>query len=175
MPDTKIVIHVKNKQSLINFAQDKVTKAEAYAQELLNVLIEIYGAYPPGIDHELLLQEALGTLISCTIKETSMPAPADYVAWRLSSYSDIGLKKCGLTRDKYTQAVSGIIGKTTFKQAVAEAVKRAQDTGKLCYLLKHDDLYFIDHQYRDKWLFRAYPGGRKEISRLGCEVINRQK
>lgn len=55
----------------------------------------------------------------------------------------------------------------TFSEAIKKTIELAIHSGKLTYLYSVSDKYWISFFYRKDWLFRAYPGGRKELSTLG--------
>lgn len=61
----------------------------------------------------------------------------------------------------------------TFPQAILETVQDAQRRGRLMYLYCGDGRcdYRLSAQYWPDWLFRAYPGGRKELSSRGVALL----
>jgi hypothetical protein len=64
-----------------------------------------------------------------------------------------------------------------FTEAMAETVKQAQEENRLVYLYKNRIGNFkwgISAQYWDDWLFKAYPGGRKELSVSGTKLLQTQ-
>ena len=69
-------------------------------------------------------------------------------------------------------------GMTIF-EAMQETVKKARSTGRVYYLYKsgvlgHD--WDIEETYFSDWTFKAYPGGRKVLSKWGaCRVRAAQK
>lgn len=56
-------------------------------------------------------------------------------------------------------------------EAIQKTIDGAISSGELCYLYENENGYFLSYQYRHTWLFRAYPGGRKELSRKGKEIV----
>lgn len=58
----------------------------------------------------------------------------------------------------------------TFIAACALAIKQSQETNNLIYVYETPHAYPLSYCYVDGWLFRAYPGGRKELSRKGVEL-----
>jgi len=65
-------------------------------------------------------------------------------------------------------------------ESIVETEKLAKQSGKLYYLYSRkskknkEQVYFISHIYWKDWLFRVYPGGRKELSRSGKEIVNNE-
>jgi hypothetical protein len=61
----------------------------------------------------------------------------------------------------------------TFPGAISEAVRVAKEARQLCYVIeRHDgDGYTTTFEYQKGWLFKAYPGGRKELSVRGNELV----
>lgn len=61
---------------------------------------------------------------------------------------------------------------TTVLGAMAETERMAKVKGELYYLYRYDGAtWLVSDKYRDDWLFRAYPGGRKELSKRGVAVV----
>lgn len=54
-----------------------------------------------------------------------------------------------------------------FFKAIAETIDEAKRTGNLMYLHKDKTGYFISRDWQKGWLFKAYPGGLKILSREG--------
>lgn len=58
---------------------------------------------------------------------------------------------------------------------VVEAMNRTKqesvDSGHLVYLYRKNDKFFISRELRDDWLFKAYPGGRSQLSKKGKEIL----
>lgn len=51
-------------------------------------------------------------------------------------------------------------------RGMAEVAKMAEAQNKVCYLYnKHPGEYQASFQYWNDWIFKAYPGGRKEMRR----------
>lgn len=64
----------------------------------------------------------------------------------------------------------------TFQEAMAETAKQAQEENRVCYLYKNrlgNFRWGISAQYWDDWLFKAYPGGRKELSVEGSKELEK--
>ena len=59
----------------------------------------------------------------------------------------------------------------TFTEALKVTEQQAKDTGQLLYLCENRQGYFISKNYYKDWLFRAYPGGRKEFSGGGRKIL----
>lgn len=62
----------------------------------------------------------------------------------------------------------------TFEERMAEVVRLAEETNRITYLYFNNDAWFSSHRYLDnaKWLFKAYPGGRKILSIEGKKSCN---
>lgn len=60
----------------------------------------------------------------------------------------------------------------TFEERMTEVVKEAESTNKITYLYFKYDFFFTSSRYLDntKWLFKAYPGGRKVLSVEGEKI-----
>lgn len=61
-----------------------------------------------------------------------------------------------------------------FREACEECVKQAQDEDRVIYLYKNrigNYTWGASHQYWDDWLFKAYPGGRRELSVEGTKLV----
>ena len=101
---THIVIHVDNKQKLLEALQERIFDGERYAQAYRQVLIEQYGAIPEQINQQSLEERTTGYLIHCEVTGVKPDSPTKLAAQDLSCYSDYGLAKCGLTRMKYNKA-----------------------------------------------------------------------
>lgn len=59
----------------------------------------------------------------------------------------------------------------TMKEAMADVERMAQKVDRLMYLYCGAAGYFASPRYWNDWLFKAYPGGRKEVSVLGNETL----
>jgi hypothetical protein len=58
-----------------------------------------------------------------------------------------------------------------FLSACVDCQQAARDTGRKHYLWRDGDEYRITNGLPpEKWLFMAYPGGRKVLSRDGAEL-----
>lgn len=62
----------------------------------------------------------------------------------------------------------------TFYEAVQEAKKLAVEEFKLYYVFEMPDGFHVSPNYRRHWLYRAYPGGRFELSKAGVEYLGQQ-
>lgn len=60
----------------------------------------------------------------------------------------------------------------TILEAMQKTITEAKTSGNLCYLYEKDDGYWVSTQYQKDWLFRAYPGGRKELSMRGSKLVH---
>lgn len=71
---------------------------------------------------------------------------------------------------------SGLLGglKMTILEAMQKTIDGAKSSGKLCYLYENEAGYFLSYQYRHNWLFRVYPGGRKELSTYGNKLVQEE-
>jgi hypothetical protein len=59
----------------------------------------------------------------------------------------------------------------TFLQACVDAARKAKDKGVVFYVYEAPTMWHITPNYhRHSWLFRAYPGGRKEMSEAGARL-----
>jgi len=65
----------------------------------------------------------------------------------------------------------------TILEAISKAFHTAKKTGRLCYVVSRldGDGYLTTFEYRNDWLFRAYPGGRRELSIRGNELVQAAK
>lgn len=59
---------------------------------------------------------------------------------------------------------------TTILEAMTKTEQMAKSDGKLYYLYRKSG-WQISAQYWNDWLFRAYPGGRKELSKRGVAAV----
>lgn len=63
----------------------------------------------------------------------------------------------------------------TILEMMAETARMAKEDGKLYYLYKQPGFgnfkWVVSAQYWKDWLFRAYPGGRKELSMQGKKLV----
>jgi len=66
-------------------------------------------------------------------------------------------------------------GKVMMKEAMADVVKMARDEGKLCYLYYSAGKFEASFIYWQDWIFKAYPGGRKELSLRGKRILEEVK
>jgi len=64
----------------------------------------------------------------------------------------------------------------TFLQACARAAQMAEAEGAIYYVYEEPFLWRITSTlYGKGWLFRAYPGGRKEMSEAGAVQAEREE
>lgn len=61
----------------------------------------------------------------------------------------------------------------TFTERMTEAAKEAEATNRITYLYFKNDFFFTSSRYLEntKWLFKAYPGGRKVLSVEGEKML----
>ena len=59
----------------------------------------------------------------------------------------------------------------TILEAMQKTIDEAKSSGCLCYLYERKAGYFLSAKYWDDWLFQAYPGGRKILSKKGSELV----
>ena len=57
------------------------------------------------------------------------------------------------------------------KDAMADVVNMAKDKGKLCYLYYSVGKFKASFICWQDWIFKAYPGGRKELSLRGKRIL----
>ena len=63
---------------------------------------------------------------------------------------------------------------STFQEAMDETAKHAEQEDRVMYLYKANGgnvRWNISFRYWDDWLFKAYPGGRKEVSVRGSKLL----
>jgi hypothetical protein len=61
-------------------------------------------------------------------------------------------------------------------EAMAEIVKMAEKENKVTYLYQYKNGTFDASFTRwDDWLFKAYPGGRKQLSKTGAKLLEREQ
>jgi hypothetical protein len=62
--------------------------------------------------------------------------------------------------------------KMTIDQAAVEVVKMAEEEGRVCYLYRRSGKfrYGASFAYWGDWIFKAYPGGRKELRVEGRRI-----
>jgi len=61
------------------------------------------------------------------------------------------------------------------KGAMVEVVKMSQEQGRLCYLYNHHGEYEASFTFWPDWLFKAYPGGRKQLSLEGTRLFQQNR
>lgn len=98
---TKLVMQIEDKQTLSVSLQLAFGEGEKFAKAMFDILIDRWGADKYQIDQVALIEAGTGHFIDCCMKGIGLGDPAEYIADSLASYSDIGLKKCGLTRAQY--------------------------------------------------------------------------
>lgn len=96
----KIILLVDDKQELLEFLQAGQRDAEQYAQFCFQILDQ-WGADPEEIDRSGFTDSVSGYLINCAITGKQPMLPGQFVSERLASYSNYGLRKCGLSRAQY--------------------------------------------------------------------------
>lgn len=107
---TKTIIQIDDKQEMINALQAALTEGEKFAKAMFDELVGTWGADKYQINQIGLIEIGTGHFIHCCQKDISVGDPAEYIADRLASYSDGGLKKCGLTRRQYNEIVAKNLG-----------------------------------------------------------------
>jgi len=63
----------------------------------------------------------------------------------------------------------------TIFEAIQKTIDEAKNTGKLMRLYRRQSGYLVSSQYWDDWLFLAYPGGRKILSKEGNNIIQAER
>ena len=58
----------------------------------------------------------------------------------------------------------------TFLQACVLAAKKATEEGKTYYVHEAPTYWSISALFSPDWLFRAYPGGRKQMTEAGAKL-----
>lgn len=61
-----------------------------------------------------------------------------------------------------------------FQEACEVVVKQAQEENRVLHLYKNrigNFTWGVSHRYWSDWLFKAYPGGRKELSVEGTKLM----
>ncbi len=101
---TKIIMQIENKKAMLDTLQVALTEGEKFAKAMFETLIDKWGADKYQIDQVGLIEKGTGHFISCCMKGIDLGDPAEYIADCLTSYSDVGLSKCGLTRAQYEAA-----------------------------------------------------------------------
>lgn len=132
----RLMIHVDDKQAMLDALQSSLDEAMAYVKLCRAILINRYGACPDSIDMESLRDGAMGQMIQCAIHGASPLLPEEWVADRLSSYSDHGLKKCGLTRGQYEVAKRGWefvipLMRSGYHRQIAHKVDELRETAEI--------------------------------------------
>ena len=62
----------------------------------------------------------------------------------------------------------------TLKAAMVSAVEVARSKNATCYVFAYHTYYRVSYVYQKNWLFRAYPGGRRQLSLLGTSVFEKE-
>ncbi len=101
---TKTIIQIDDKQEMINVLQAALTEGEKFAKAMFDELVDTWGADKYQINQIGLIEIGTGHFIHCCQKGIDLGTPAEYIADCLTSYSDVGLKKRGLTRAQYEAA-----------------------------------------------------------------------
>lgn len=69
----------------------------------------------------------------------------------------------------------------TFREACEDAIRQAKEHNVVFYVYSGTTMWNITPTYQDvfktgaKWLFKAYPGGRHEMSVEGNHVLDREE
>lgn len=98
---TKIIMQVEDRQELREALQVALAEGEKFAHHLFSILISEWGADKYRIDQIRLIEMGTGHLINCCVKGISPMPYRDYLAARLSAYSDSDMSTMGLTREQY--------------------------------------------------------------------------
>ena len=63
----------------------------------------------------------------------------------------------------------------TFEEAVFKAVLDSHQIGKVVYVYMGDNEYpwSFSNTHKEGWLFKAFPGGRRILSREGRNILGR--
>ena len=63
----------------------------------------------------------------------------------------------------------------TFEEAVSRAVLNSRLTGNVVYVYAGDSEYpwSFSNTHKEGWLFKAFPGGRRILSREGRNILGR--
>lgn len=94
-------MQIEDKQALSDTLQVALTEGEKFAKAMFDTLTDKWGADKYQIDQVALIEVGTGHFIKCCMKDIDLGDPAEFIADCLASYSDVGLKKCGLTRAQY--------------------------------------------------------------------------
>ncbi len=108
MKTIQITMNIDDKQGMMNALQLALTEGEKFAKAMFDELIDYWGADKCGIDQMGLIEAGTGHFIHCCQKGIKLGDPAEYIVDCLSRYSDIGLAKCGLTREQYNEVANEI-------------------------------------------------------------------
>ena len=100
----KLIMQIEDKKAMLDTLQVALSEGEKFAKATFDTLIDKWGADKNQIDQVGLIEMGTGHFISCCMKNIDLGDPAEYIAASLASYSDVGLKKCGLTRAQYEAA-----------------------------------------------------------------------
>ena len=58
------------------------------------------------------------------------------------------------------------------KDAMSKVVSMAAKENRVCYLYFVRGEFFASYLHWHDWLFKAYPGGRKQLSVIGTEKLH---
>lgn len=94
-------MQIEDRKVMLDTLQAALNQGEKFAKEMSDDLIRTWGADKYQIDQVALVEWGTGHFIDCCMKGIDLGDPAEHVANSLASYSDVGLKKCGLTRAQY--------------------------------------------------------------------------
>ena len=63
----------------------------------------------------------------------------------------------------------------TFEEAIFKAVTTSHQVGLVVYVYGsgEDGVWSFSHERKNGWLFKAFPGGRRILSREGKNILGR--
>ena len=105
MGDTLITMIVDDKQAMLECLLETQRQGMEYTDECLKVLADKYHADMSKVDRQEFSYGPTGYILECGALEKDVMPPEEYLAERLSHYSNHGLAFCGLTREQYEQTV----------------------------------------------------------------------
>ena len=56
-------------------------------------------------------------------------------------------------------------------EAMAKAITTAKDNSKVAYVYEINSQFIVSAEHGRGWLFKVYPGGRKELSTQGAVMV----
>lgn len=101
MGDTLITMIVDDKQAMLDYMLETQRIGMEYTDECLKVLAKKYQADMSKVDRQEFSYGCVGYILDCSALEKKIMPPEEYLAERLSHYSNHGLAFCGLTREQY--------------------------------------------------------------------------